>query len=135
MLILNYILDITEGGYKKLNDKQKIKILIILSCILVLATLNFIVNYKEESVPHSSWIYIDNINTPSIFAEATQEIDFFTAIGSIYESKEYNGYIYTQSDLLMAKEYRLYTTDKEKLFEKIYEGENFEKSILIPIEK
>lgn len=135
MLILNYILDITEGRYKKLNDKQKIKILIILSCILVLATLNFIVNYKEESVPHSSWIYIDNINTPSIFAEATQEIDFFTAIDSIYESKEYNDYIYTQSDLLMAKEYRLYTTDKEKLFEKIYEEENFEKSILIPIEK
>ena len=45
---------------------------------------------------------LDNINTPSIFAEATQEIDF-TAIDSIYESKEYNDYIYTQSDLLMAK--------------------------------
>ena len=119
----------------RLNNKLKMKALMVLFCSLIFITGDFFVNYEEKPVPFNSLLYISNYDSPSIFAEVVQDIKFLTAIDSIYESKEYSDYIYTQSDLLMAKEYRLYTTDKDKLFENIYEGENFEKSILIPIEK
>ena len=115
----------------RLNNKLKMKALMVLFCSLIFITGDFFVNYEEKPVPFNSLLYISNYDSPSIFAEVVQDIKFLTAIDSIYESKEYSDYIYTQSDLLMAKEYRLYTTDKDKLFENIYEGENFEKSILI----
>jgi hypothetical protein len=118
-----------------LNDKFKVKALIVLFCSLILITCDFFVNYEKKPIPYNSLLYINKYSSPSIFAKAAQNVKFFTIIDSIYESKEYSDYIYTKNDLLMAKEYRLYTTDKDKLFEKIYEGENFEKSILIPVEK
>lgn len=118
-----------------MNNKLKVKALIVTTCVSVLLTCNFFSSYHEKQVPHNSLLYINKSNSPSIFTETAQNIQFSTLVDSIYESKEYSDYIYTQNDLLMAKEYRLYTIDKEKLFEKIYKGENLEKSILIPKEK
>lgn len=118
-----------------MDNKLKVKALIVTACVSVLITCNFFLNYHEKQVPHNSLLYINKSNSPSIFAETAQNTKFSTIVDSIYESKEYSDYIYTQNDLLMAKEYRLYTTDKDKLFEKIYKGENLEKSILIPKEK
>lgn len=118
-----------------MDNKLKAKVLIATAIISVLITCNFFSDYHEKLVPHNSLFYINRSNSPSVFAETAQDIKFSTMVDSIYESKEYSNYIYSQNDLSMAKEYRLYTTDKNKLFEKIYDGENLEKSILIPKEK
>lgn len=111
----------------------KIKFTYIFVLLIVWIVADYVSNFEEQTIPHHPLLYSYESAAPSVLTKTVKDIKFVTAIDSIYESKEYNDYIYTETDLMMAKEYRLYTTDKEKLFEKIFEEGNFEKSILIPI--
>lgn len=88
---------------------------------------------QKEEIPSSRLLLYYQEPKKSVFARLAEEVEFRPSIiDSIYESKEYNDYTYTESDLLLAKEYRLYTTDKKHLFEKIFKKGHYQNSILIP---
>ena len=117
-----------------MNNKFKIQVMVIILLLAVIIAGNFI-DFRDKPVPHNPMLYGNEPTSSGILAQAVQDTKFMTAVDSIYETKEYSDYICTENDLSMAKEYRLYTTNKEKLFEKLFDGKNFEKSILIPIKK
>lgn len=117
-----------------MNKQLKIKYFFFLVMFFIIS-LMVALHYQQGTkfVPQHPSLYSHKSVKPSVFREAVKDIHFYTTIDSIYESKDYNDYIYTETDLLLAKEYRLYVTDKEKLFERIFKEGTYENSILIPL--
>lgn len=118
----------------KLNKGYNVKYFYWFLFLFVLINLIGIwsLQHKERKVPKNDLLYICESYPQNIFKKVSANIQFNRAIDAMYESKEHYDYTYTENDLLLAKEYRLYTTDKEKLFKRIFKNGDYKNSIIIP---